>query len=56
MWLDITRNSSRAHIDAIVSRTRAKARDDEIIKTMDGEITKIICHHLKRANNHRRRR
>ena len=43
MWLDITSSNNKAHMEAIVSRTRG--RDGGIIKTMDGEIIKIICHH-----------
>ena len=53
MWLDITSINSRAHIKAIVSRTRG--RDGGLIRTMDGEIIKIICHHPKRANSHKKR-
>ena len=40
MWLDIT-NNSRTHMEEIVFRT--KGRDGGIIRTMDGEIIKIIC-------------
>ena len=47
-------SNSRAHIEAIVSRT--KGRDGIIIRTMDGEIIKIIYHHPKQANIHRKRR
>ena len=54
MWLGITRSNIRAHMEAIVSRT--KGRDGGIIRTMDGEIIKIICHHPKRAKNNRKRR
>ena len=56
MWLDITSSNSRAHMGAIVSRTRARVKDGGIIKTMDGEIIRITCHHPKRDYNHRRRR
>ena len=54
MWLDIISSNNRAHMEVIVSRTKGK--DGGIVKTMDGEIIKIIYHHPKRANNHRRRR
>ena len=53
LWLDIT-TSSITHMDEIVSRTRGG--DGGIIKTMDGEIIKIICCHPKGTNNHRKRR
>ena len=53
MWLDIT-SSSRTHVEEIVSRTRG--RNGEIIKTMDGEIIKIICRYPKLTNNHRKRK
>ena len=42
LWVDIA-SSSRTQMEEIVSRT--KGRDNRIIKTMDGEIIKIICHH-----------
>ena len=54
MWLDLTSSNNRAHMEAIVSRTRG--RDGKIIRIMDGEIIRIPCHHPKRANNHKKRR
>ena len=53
MWLDIT-NNNKTHMEEIVSIT--KGRDGGIIRTMDGEIIKIICHHPKRTNSHKKRR
>ena len=50
LWLDIT-NSSRTHLEEITSSTGG--RDGKIIRTMDEEIIKIICH-LKGTNNHRK--
>ena len=52
MWLDLTNNNSRAHMEVIVSII--KGRDGGIIRTMDGEIIRITCYHPMRANNHRK--
>ena len=54
MWLDTTNSNNRAHMEGIISRIGG--RDGKIIKTMDREIIKIICHRPKRANNYRKRR